>query len=112
MKQKADYIHLNHCRAGLVKLPEEYVHSSAKYYYTGEQGIYPVMTYMELQDIDLTSRGMITLHSCLMRDPPGSAIVRPVREHATFSATACDSGWIPCGEEKNKENYFSLTRGF
>ena len=57
MKQKADYIHLNHCRAGLVKLPEEYVHSSAKYYYTGEQGIYPVMTYMELQDIDLTSRG-------------------------------------------------------
>jgi REP element-mobilizing transposase RayT len=56
MKQKADYMHLNPCRAGLVKLPEDYAHSSATYYYTGEQGIYPVMTYMELQDIDLTSR--------------------------------------------------------
>jgi len=56
MKQKADYMHLNPCKAGLVKLPEDYAHSSAKYYYTGEQGIYPVMTYMELQDIDLTSR--------------------------------------------------------
>lgn len=54
MKQKADYIHLNPCKAGMVNLPEDYVHSSAKYYYTGEQGIYPVITYMELQDIDLT----------------------------------------------------------
>jgi REP element-mobilizing transposase RayT len=54
MKQKTDYMHLNPCKAGLVKLPEDYLHSSAKYYYTGEQGIYPVMTYMELQDIDLT----------------------------------------------------------
>ncbi len=54
MKQKADYIHLNPCKAGLVKLPEDYAHSSAKYYYTGKQGIYPVITYMELQDIDLT----------------------------------------------------------
>ncbi len=55
MKQKADYIHLNPCKAGLSNLPEEYLHSSAKYYYTGEHGIYPVITYMELQDIDLTS---------------------------------------------------------
>jgi len=53
MKQKADYIHLNPCKAGMVKLPEDYAHSSAKYYYTGEQGTYPVITYMELQDIDL-----------------------------------------------------------
>ena len=56
MKQKADYMHVNPCKAGLVKLPEDYAHSSAKYYYTGQQGIYPVMTYMELQDIDLSSR--------------------------------------------------------
>lgn len=54
MEQKAAYIHMNPYKAGMVKLPEEYVHSSAKYYYTGEQGIYPVITYMELQDIDLT----------------------------------------------------------
>ena len=45
MKQKTDYIHLNPCKSGLVKLPEDYVHSSAKYYFTGVQGIYPVMTF-------------------------------------------------------------------
>jgi len=54
MQQKADYIHHNPCKAGMVKLPEEYKHSSARYYYIGEQGVYPVITYMELQDIDLT----------------------------------------------------------
>ena len=53
MKQKADYIHQNPCKAGIVLLPEHYLHSSAKYYYTGEQGRYPVITYMELQDVDL-----------------------------------------------------------
>ena len=56
MKQKTDYIHLNPCKAGLVTLPENYAHSSATYYYTGKQGVYPVMTYMELQDVDLASR--------------------------------------------------------
>ncbi len=55
MKQKVDYIHVNPCKEGLVQLPEQYPHSSAKYYFTGEQGEYPVITYMELQDIDLTS---------------------------------------------------------
>lgn len=54
MKQKADYIHNNPRKAGIVRLAEDYVHSSAAYYYTGKQGIYPVITYMELQDIDLT----------------------------------------------------------
>ncbi len=53
-KQKTDYIHQNPCKAGLAHLPEVYLHSSARYYYTGEQGVYPVITYMELQDIDLT----------------------------------------------------------
>ena len=53
MAQKAAYIHMNPCKAGLAKLPEEYLHSSAKYYYTGKQGRYPVITYMELQDFDL-----------------------------------------------------------
>lgn len=54
MQQKTEYIHDNPCKAGLAKLPEEYAHSSAKYYYTGVQGVYPVITYRELQDIDLT----------------------------------------------------------
>jgi hypothetical protein len=55
MKQKTDYMHKNPCKAGMVSLPEDYTHSSARYYYTGIQGVYPVITYMELQDIDLTS---------------------------------------------------------
>lgn len=55
MKQKIDYIHHNPCKANMqyVKLPEDYLHSSAMYYYTGKQGVYSVITYMELQDIDL-----------------------------------------------------------
>jgi hypothetical protein len=55
MYQKTEYMHYNPCKAGLAKMPEDYAHSSAKYYYTGVQGVYPVITYMELQDIDLTS---------------------------------------------------------
>lgn len=55
MEQKVNYMHQNPCKAGMVHLPEDYKHSSAKYYYTGVQGVYPVITYMELQDVDLTS---------------------------------------------------------
>ena len=33
----------------------EYVHSSAKFYICGEQGIYPVLNFRELDDIDLNS---------------------------------------------------------
>lgn len=55
IQQKLDYIHFNPCKAKLVELPEQYEHSSAKYYYTGEQGIYPVINFMELRDIDLTA---------------------------------------------------------
>jgi len=52
--QKLNYIHNNPCVAGLCTLPEEYKHSSARFYLTGEQGIYPVTSFMELRDIDLT----------------------------------------------------------
>jgi hypothetical protein len=38
--------------AGLAAIPENDFHSSAAYYYTGNQGKYPVITYMEIQDID------------------------------------------------------------
>ena len=54
IQQKLDYIHLNPCKAKLVELPEQYEYSSAKYYFTGQQGIYPVTNFMELRDIDLT----------------------------------------------------------
>jgi hypothetical protein len=54
--QKLDYIHLNPCRykTPLAINPEDYLHSSAKYYLTGEQGIYTVTNYLALGDIDLT----------------------------------------------------------
>ena len=38
----------------MAKNPEEYMHSSARYYATGEPGIYQVMSYALLADIDLT----------------------------------------------------------
>ena len=53
MKQKLDYYHKNPC-SGKWKLavsPVDYVHSSAYFYYTGIQGIYPVVNYGETMDI-------------------------------------------------------------
>ena len=55
IQQKLNYIHWNPCKAGLTELPENYVHTSAKFYITGEQGVYPVTSFMELRDIDLTN---------------------------------------------------------
>ena len=54
--QKLDYMHNNPCTGKwhLVESPVEYLHSSAKFYITGEQGVYQVTHYMELDDIDLT----------------------------------------------------------
>ena len=56
MKQKLDYMHDNPCRGkwNLVADVTEYKHSSAKFYLSGEQGVYPIMNYLELEDIDLT----------------------------------------------------------
>ena len=55
IQQKLLYIHLNPCKSDprITVLPEDYIHSSAKYYYTSQQGIYTVTSYMDLQDIDL-----------------------------------------------------------
>ena len=50
----ADRLHPNPCKARLVEVPEQYEHGSAKYYFTGEQGIYSITNFMELRDIDLT----------------------------------------------------------
>jgi REP element-mobilizing transposase RayT len=56
MKQKLDYMHDNPCRGkwNLVTDVTEYVHSSAKFYLCEEQGAYPILSYLELNDIDLT----------------------------------------------------------
>src|SRR5882672_2720516 len=54
--QKLEYIHANPCRGvwNLVKDECEYTHSSSEYYQTGEQGVYVVTSYVEMEDIDLT----------------------------------------------------------
>ncbi|HTH56914.1 MAG TPA: hypothetical protein VL728_12780, partial [Cyclobacteriaceae bacterium] len=54
--QKLNYIHANPCRGtwSLVDDPCDYIHSSAKYYATGEQGLYGITNFMELRDVDLT----------------------------------------------------------
>ena len=53
--QKLNYMHNNPCtgRWQLAANAIEYKHSSAKYYLTGEAGIYPVTNFMEMLDIDL-----------------------------------------------------------
>lgn len=58
IRQKLNYIHKNPC-SGKWNLAEpfwNYPHSSAKFYVTGEQGVYQVLNYAALQDIDLTKR--------------------------------------------------------
>jgi hypothetical protein len=47
-------MHNNPCVAKLCLSPEEYNYSSGKFYITGKQGDYPVTSFMELQDINLT----------------------------------------------------------
>ncbi len=58
IEQKLNYIHENPCRGAwnLVEQSEHYIHSSAKFYATGEQGIYLVTSYSVLEDVDLTQR--------------------------------------------------------
>ena len=46
--QKLNYMHLNPVKEGLIITPQEYLHSSAKYYSTGDQGIYPVKHFVEV----------------------------------------------------------------
>lgn len=56
IEQTLEYIHANPCRSqwNLASEPSEYAHSSAKFYLTGEQGMYAVVSYSKLEDIDLT----------------------------------------------------------
>jgi REP element-mobilizing transposase RayT len=57
-EQKLNYIHENPCRGtwNLARQPQDYLHSSARYYITGNQGRYEVLNYTELADMDLTKR--------------------------------------------------------
>ncbi len=50
IQQKLNYMHYNPVKKGMVILPENYIHSSAKFYMTGEQGIYPVTHFVEVYE--------------------------------------------------------------
>ena len=52
--QKLDYMHSNPCTGKwqLAANPIEYFHSSAKFYLTGVQGIYPVTNFMEMEEVN------------------------------------------------------------
>lgn len=50
IQQKLHYIHANPVKAGIVKLPEAYAHSSALFYETGVQGLYPVKHYTAIYE--------------------------------------------------------------
>ena len=54
--QKLNYIHNNPCRGkwNLCNSPDEYLHSSAKFYLTGSQGFYPVTHVGEIENLVLT----------------------------------------------------------
>ena len=56
VEQKLLYMHNNPCsgKYNMVTNPEDYTHSSAKYYLTGIQSVYTVTNYTDLEDIDLT----------------------------------------------------------
>ena len=56
IEQKLDYIHRNPCKGkwNLAESPVDYLHSSARFYIEGVHGIYPVVNFMELEDIDLS----------------------------------------------------------
>ncbi len=58
IQQKLDYIHLNPCKGkwNLCAKPEDYKHSSAKFYLTGEDGFYKINNVAEMKDKVLVSR--------------------------------------------------------
>lgn len=56
IEQKLDYIHDNPCSSHweLVVNPIDYIHSSARWYIEGKQGVYQIKDYTEMEDIDLS----------------------------------------------------------
>jgi REP element-mobilizing transposase RayT len=54
INQKLDYMHDNPCvkKWLLSNNPAGYRHSSAQFYITGEQGVYPVTHFMQMEDVN------------------------------------------------------------
>ena len=59
VEQKLQYMHNNPCSGKwhLASDPVSYVHSSARFYFSGEAGGYAITHYKALEDIDLTRPG-------------------------------------------------------
>jgi hypothetical protein len=57
IEQKLTYMHNNPCTGkwNLALNAIDYIHSSANFYATGKQGIYTLLNYMQLEDINLTT---------------------------------------------------------
>jgi REP element-mobilizing transposase RayT len=58
IQQKLNYMHFNPLTKHwhLADEPENYIHASAKFYMTGEQGIYPVTDYLEFYDVPVAKK--------------------------------------------------------
>jgi hypothetical protein len=58
-EQKLQYMHNNPCSGkwNLAPDPVSYMHSSARFYFSGEQDGYEVTNYKSLEDVDLTTKG-------------------------------------------------------
>ncbi|MBC8052101.1 MAG: transposase [Sphingobacteriaceae bacterium] len=56
VEQKLNYIHENASKGEkrLVESPDDYEHSSARFYITGQKGVVEITSWLELQDVDLT----------------------------------------------------------
>jgi REP element-mobilizing transposase RayT len=57
IETKLNYIHKNPCNGkwNLATTPVDYAHSSARFYATGKQGFYPVLSFMDLKDVDFSN---------------------------------------------------------
>lgn len=60
--QKLDYMHNNPCTGKwqLTNAPVNYQYSSAKFYLTGQQGLYTVANYMQMNGVDFRNSYMNT----------------------------------------------------
>ena len=63
--QKLDYMHNNPGTGKwqLALTAIEYIHSSARFYLTGVQGIYPVTNFMEMEEVDFNKGKLYYWHT-------------------------------------------------
>lgn len=50
MQVNLKYMHCNPVKAGFTDLPENYLHASAQFYFSGQHSAYPVIHYIEVYE--------------------------------------------------------------